>query len=148
MVNLISNKKATFNYEVLDRFEAGIELTGSEVKSLREGQASFEGSFISVLHGEAILHKLYISPHQKKNLEVQGREIDEYRNRKILMHKKEIEKLLHAGHGNRMTVIPLRFYMKGRKIKLEIALAQGKKKFDKRQSLKKRDDERRVARGE
>lgn len=146
MADLVRNKKATFNYEVLDTFEAGIELLGSEVKALKAGHASFEGAFVSIQHGQAFLNKMYIAAYQKKNLEIQGRLTDEVRSRKILLHKKEIEKLMHESHANRMTIIPLRFYLKGPKVKIEIALAKGKKQFDKRESIKKREDNIRARR--
>lgn len=146
MANLIINKKASFNYEILDTLEAGIELNGSEVKSLKDGHASFEGAFVTIQHGQAFLNKMHITAYQKKNLEIQGRLVEENRNRKLILHKKQIEKLMHESHANRMTIIPLRFYLKGPKIKLEIAIAKGKKKFDKRESIKKREDNIRARR--
>jgi SsrA-binding protein len=136
----LNNRKASFNYELLERLEAGIELVGSEVKSLRAGRGSLDGAYVLVREGEAWLIGMTISPYQPGNA---AGAVEQLRERKLLLTKQEIAHL--AGLQN-LTIVPISVYNKGRKIKLEIALARGKKKFDKRQTLKKRDTERNVRR--
>lgn len=140
---LIYNKKATFNYEIQDKIESGIELFGNEVKSIRQGKANLEGSFIIVREGEAILIGALISPYQQNNT---ASTYNERRNRKLLLHKKEIKKISEIGRGSGETVIPLALFESGNKIKLEIAIVKGKKKYDKRQSIKKRESDREINR--
>ncbi len=140
MATLLNNRKASFNYELLERLEAGIELVGSEVKSLRAGRGSLDGAYVLVREGEAWLIGMTISPYQPGNA---AGAVEQLRERKLLLTKQEIAHL--AGLQN-LTIVPISVYNKGRKIKLEIALARGKKKFDKRQTLKKRDTERNVRR--
>ena len=140
MSTLIHNRKATFNYEILNRYEAGIELTGAEVKSIRAGQGSLDGSYIIVKGTQVWLQNMYVSPYQQNN----GPESDPLRPRKLLLTKAEIKALI--GHEQGLTIVPLLVYNKGRHIKVEIATVRGKKKFDKRESIKKRDVERDVRR--
>lgn len=142
-MSLIYNKKATFNYEIKDKLEAGIELLGYEVKSVRGGRGNLEGSFIIIRGAEAFLIGALISPFQQNNTPT---EYDERRNRKLILHKKEIKMLSEIGRGSGETIVPLSLYAKGRKIKLEIAIVQGKKKHDKRESIKKRDTAREIRR--
>lgn len=142
-MSLISNKKATFNYEIIETIESGIELFGHEVKSIRSGKGNLEGSYIIVRGGEAYLIGALISPFQQNNI---AENYEERRNRKLILHKKEIKKISEIGRGSGMSVIPLSMYSKGTKIKLEIAIAKGKKKFDKRNTIKKRETDREIRR--
>ncbi|MFA6297507.1 MAG: SsrA-binding protein SmpB [Candidatus Paceibacterota bacterium] len=139
MANLVSNKKAYLNYEIGDKLTAGIELFGHEVKSLRKGQGSLEGSYIIVRGGEAFLIGAYIPPFQASNTPAS---YNERRNRTLLLNKKEIAELAHIEHSKTSSIIPLSIFTAGPKIKIEIAYARGKKKGDKRQAIKKRDTER------
>lgn len=142
-MSLISNKKATFNYEILETLETGIELLGSEVKSIRKSQGNLEGSYIIVRGGEAFLIGALVSPFQQNNI---PDNYEERRNRKLILHKKEIKRLSEIGQGTGKSAIPLNLYAKGSKIKLEIAIVKGKKKFDKRQTIKKRETDREIRR--
>ncbi len=151
MATYISNKKTRLDYEILDTFEAGIELLGLEVKSVRAGQGSLLGAHISVRGGEAYLLGAHIPAFQEQNAPLG---FDPDRNRRLLLTKKEIATLAglegNSGRGKGgkgLTIIPISMYNKGRKIKVEIALARGKKQFDKRQTLKKRQSVRDVERG-
>ncbi len=140
MSELLRNKKVHFDYEILDRFEAGIELLGHEVKSLRLHQGSLEGAYVTIRGAEAFIINMSIPPYQVNNL----KDYDSLRLRKLLLTKDEIVKLGAAEKG--LTIVPIAVYNKGRKIKVEIATVRGKKKFDKRQALKKRDDQREIDR--
>ncbi len=135
-MSYITNKKAGFNYEILDRYSAGIELFGFEVKSLKKAQGSLEGARITVRGGEAYVIGMFIPPFQANNM---PKEYDPHRNRRLLLNKQEIEKLSHIEATKGLTIVPLSVYNKGNLIKLDIASAKGKKKFDKRETLKKRD---------
>ncbi|EFK97408.1 SmpB protein, partial [sediment metagenome] len=127
---LIKNKKATINYEILDKYTAGIVLFGFEVKSLKAQQGSFADSFISIRNSEAFLKSFYIPPYQVKNTP-EG--YDKYRDRKLLLNKKELKILEKKLKESRLTLIPLEFILVGNgKIKLEFALSRGLKKHDKR----------------
>lgn len=139
MTRLADNSKARFDYEIIESFSAGIELTGTEVKSARLGQMSLRGSFIIIRGGEAYLSGANIPAYQPKNA---PKDYDSVRARKILVTKNELEKLKTAESTKGLTIVPLSVYNKGRFIKLNIAIARGKKKFDKRQAIKKRDAER------
>ena len=140
---LIQNKKAYFNYEILEKFEAGIELLGFEVKSLKKGQGSLEGAHVLVRGQEAFVVNMNIPPYQPKNT---PKDYEPLRNRKLLLTKKEIDKLNGNESGKGLTIVPLLVYNKGRKLKIDIALVRGKKKFDKRETIKKRDTEREIRR--
>lgn len=135
---LVTNKKASFNYEIGDKTTAGVELFGFEVKSLRAGQGSLEGAYIIVRGGEAFLVGAYIPPFQQANT---PKDYNERRNRVLLLRKKEIAELAIA-EQKKIPLIPLAFFASGSKIKLEFATAHSKKKGDKRQSIKKKDTER------
>lgn len=137
------NRKARFNYEILEKYETGIELLGVEVKSVRGGQMSLEGAFVIVRGGEVYLINANIPPYQVKNT---PKDYDPLRNRKLLLTKKEINELAGNEKNKSLTIVPISVYNKGRKIKIEIALAKGKKKFDKRETLKKRDTDREIRR--
>ncbi len=138
-MSLVENKKAYFNYEIMDKFDAGIELLGFEVKSLRKGQGSLDGSHITVRGGEVFLIGANIAPYQSANT---PKDYDPRRNRKLLLTKKEIEELKGVENKKGLTIVPISVYNKGRKLKLSIGIARGKKKFDKRQTIKKRESDR------
>ena len=140
---LVQNKKVYFDYEILEKFTAGIELLGFEVKSLREKQGSLLGAYVSVRGGEAYLMHANIPPFQAGNT---PNDYDPVRNRRLLLTKKEIAMLALNESKKGLTIIPVSVYNHGRKIKLEIAIARGKKKFDKRETLKKRSAEREIRR--
>lgn len=134
----IINHKATFDYEILDRFEAGIHLLGMEVKSLRSGHASLDGAFVRLIGDEAYLVNAQIFPYVFARPEG----YDPKRTRKLLLHKKEIISLRSKVDGSNLTLVPLSLYNKGPLIKLEIGVARGKKQFEKRES-KRREDQKR-----
>ena len=143
MAHYAENRKARFNYEILEKYEAGIELLGVEVKSVRGGQMSLEGAFIIVRGGEVFLINSNIPPYQVKN---SPKDYDALRNRKLLLTKKEIAELAGSEKNKSLTIVPISVYNKNRKIKVSIALVKGKKKFDKRETLKKRDIDREIRR--
>ena len=140
---LIQNKKAYFNYEILEKIEAGIELLGFEVKSLKKGQGSLEGSHVTIRGNEAFIVNMQIPPYQPANT---PKDYNPIRNRRLLVTKKEMERLSKEEAQKGLTIVPLSVYNKGRKLKLEIAIVRGKKKYDKRQTIKKRDVEREIKR--
>ncbi|OIO30077.1 SsrA-binding protein [Candidatus Nomurabacteria bacterium CG_4_10_14_0_2_um_filter_30_12] len=143
MVHYAENRKAKFDYEILEKYEAGIELLGIEVKSIRSGRMSLEGTFVIVRGGEIFLINSNIPPFQVNNTE---KDYDPLRNKKLLLTKKEIATLSGSEKNKSLTIIPISVYNKGRKIKVEIALVKGKKKYDKREMLKKRDTDREIRR--
>lgn len=143
MASYAENRKARFNYEFLEKYEAGIELLGTEVKSVRAGTMSLEGAFVIIRGGEAFLINANIPPYQVKNA---PKDYDPLRNRKLLLTKKEIAELAGSEKNKSLTIVPISVYNKGRKIKVEVALVKGKKKFDKRETLKKRDTDREIRR--
>ena len=138
---IASNKKALHEYFVLQKVEAGIALTGTEVKSLREGAVNLKDSYVAFDRGEAVLTGAHISPYAHGNRENHEPE----RPRKLLLHRREIEKLRTQVVEKGLTVVPLRLYFKGGRVKAEIAVVRGKKLFDKRESEKKRELDREVA---
>ena len=138
---LLQNKKAFFDYEILQKFEAGIELLGFEVKSLKKGEGSLAGAFVIVRGNEAFVTNMNIPPYQVKNTPA---DYDPMRPRKLLLTKKEIEEIGEIEQQKGLTIIPLSVYNKGGKLKMEIGAARGKKKFDKRESIKKRDTDREI----
>ena len=135
---LATNRKAFFNYEVLDRFEAGVSLVGTEVKSIREGGLNFRDSYVEFRGGELFLVGCRIGPYSHGNLLNHA----EDRVRKLLLHKREILKLGGKATEKGFTIIPLRAYLKNGRVKVEIALARGKQTHDKRETLKRKDIER------
>ena len=140
--NLIaSNKKAFHDYFVLQKAEAGVALTGTEVKSLRDGKANIKDSYVIFKDGEAFLFNAHISPYSHGNLQNHEPE----RSRKLLLHRREIEKLHAQVVEKGLTVVPLRLYFKGGKVKVEIAVVRGKKLYDKRETEKKRELDREAA---
>jgi SsrA-binding protein len=134
----ITNKKAFFDYQITDHFEAGITLIGAEVKAVRLGQADLSGSFIKIIGNEAYLMNAKIFPY--KYALPEG--YDENRTRKLLLHKKEIISLKGKTEGANLAIIPLSIYTTKSFIKVELALGKGKKKFEKREAIKKKDIER------
>jgi SsrA-binding protein len=130
------NRKIRFNYEILEKYEVGIELLGTEVKSIRAGKVSLEGAFCIVRGGECFLINANIQPYQVKNAPA---DYDALRNRKLLLTKKEIKELSDSEKNKSLTIVPISMYNKNRKIKVEIALVKGKKTKDKRESIKKRE---------
>lgn len=140
---LIKNKKTSFNYEILEKLSAGIELFGFEVKALRNKQGSLDGAHITIRGGEAYLIGAYIPPYQPKNT---PESYDPYRNRRLLLNKQEIANLANTEAKKGLTIVPLSVYNEGRNLKLDIASVRGKKKFDKRETIKKRDTDREIRR--
>ena len=138
---LAKNKKAYFDYHILEKIEAGVQLYGHEVKSVRQGKISLAGSYISVKDGEVFLINCDIAPYQPRNIPF---DYNTKRDRKLLLHKKEIAKLATKAEEKGVTVIPLRVYDTRGLIKLEIGIAKGKKKWDKRETIKRRDTERKM----
>ncbi len=130
----IENRTAHFNYEILEKFEVGIDLLGTEVKSVREGQVSLNEAFVHIRDGEMFLVNAHIHPYQNS-----AEKISPLRSRKLLMHKKQIISLAGQTATNGLTLVPLAMYNKGNIFKLEVGIGKGKKNWDKRQSLKKKD---------
>jgi SsrA-binding protein len=139
----VTNKKAHFNYEILEKFEAGIELHGFEVKAIKNNQGSLDGAHVAVRGGEAFLLGFDLPPYQAKNTPA---DYERTRTRKLLLTKKEIQRIGDEGAKKGTAVIPLSIFGKGRKLKIDVALARGKKKFDKRETIKKRDTDREIRR--
>jgi len=142
-MSLLTNRKARFNYEILEQLESGIELSGFEVKAIRKGQGSLDGAHVSIRGGEAFLIGFDLPPYQSKNT---PSDYERTRVRKLLLTKKEINVLSNEGSKKGIAIIPLSIFLKNNKLKVDIALARGKKKFDKRESTKKRDTERDIRR--
>lgn len=140
---LVTNKKAHFDFEILETIEAGISLLGTEVKSVRKGQGKLEGAHVVIRGGEAFLTGASIPAFQKKNV---ASSYDPERTRKLLLNKKQLAELFRHSEQQGLTIVPIKLYNNGRNLKLEIGLARGKKKADKRESIKKRDTERELKR--
>lgn len=139
MTTYITHKKANFDYEVLETFEAGISLLGTEVKAIRSKLGKLEGGHVIVRGGEAFLVGASIPPFQKANA---PDDYDPERPRKLLLTQKELAELERESEKKGLTAIPIKLYNNGRNLKLEIAIARGKKRFDKRESIKERDVKR------
>ena len=137
-----ANKKAFHDYFVLDRFEAGIELFGTEVKSIRAGKVNLKDSYAQIKKGEAFVIGMHISPYEQGNIFNR----DPFRERKLLLHKSEIRKLLTASQVEGYSLIPLQLYLKDGLVKLELAVAKGKKLYDKRNDIAGRDAKREMER--
>jgi len=136
------NKKARFEYEIFETYEAGIVLQGTEVKSLREGRANLSDSYAEVRDGEIFLVGTHISPYPQGNRENH----DPIRLRKLLLNRREIRKLYGKTQEKGLTLIPLRIYFKQGRAKVEVALARGKRLYDKRETLKRRSEDRQMER--
>lgn len=137
---LVSNKKASFNYEILETFEAGIVLLGTEIKSLRDHGGNLLDAYVKIVKGELWLVGSSIAPYRFGNVYNH----EERRERKLLMHKREINRLKEATQEKGLTLIPLSFFLKNGRVKVKIATAKGKRTADKRDSIKERDDKRRM----
>ena len=143
MKPLVSHKRATFDFEILETYEAGISLLGTEVKSVRKGQGKLEGAHVVIRGGEAFLVGASIPPFQAANT---SKDYDAERTRKLLLTNKEIAELDTKSERQGLTIVPLRLYSKSSKLKLEIAIARGKKRTDKRQNIKARETKRDIER--
>ncbi|BAI81334.1 ssrA RNA (tmRNA)-binding protein [Deferribacter desulfuricans SSM1] len=139
---LATNKKAYHDYEILEKYEAGIVLKGTEVKSAKNGRINLRDSFIRISNGEAFLLNCHISPYEQGNI----MNHDPTRTRKLLLHKREIERLAGKVQEKGLTLVPLRVYLKNNLVKVEVALAKGKKLHDKREAIKKKDLDREISR--
>ncbi len=137
-----TNKKARFEYFILETFEAGLVLKGTEIKSIRNGQISLQEAYVRTDGKEIWLVGAHVAPYEHAS----AFQHDPKRDRKLLMHKKEIRKLFDEIRIKGMTIVPIRVYLKSGKAKLEIGLAKGKKQYDKRESIKERDIERETSR--
>ncbi len=136
------NRKARFNFEILETFESGIELKGTEVKSIRLSKVNLSDGYASIDHGEVFLKQVHISPYEQGNIF----NVDPLRTRKLLLHRKEIDKLVGEITQKGYTLVPLSIYLKRGKVKVELGLARGKKLYDKREALAKKDVQRRIER--
>lgn len=144
MPTLATNKRATFDYEILKTYEAGLVLAGYEVKAIKLGHLSLKGSYVVINGNEAFLLNANITPYQPKNMPL---DYDRTRSRKLLLHKSEIRSLIGESKEKGLTLIPIRVYTtKTEKIKLAFALARGKKQFDKRAKIAERESKRRIQR--
>ena len=139
---IANNKKAYHDYFILDTYEAGIVLHGTEVKSLRMGKCSIKESFIRIEDGEVFIYGMHISPYEKGNIFNK----DPLRVKKLMLHKTEINKLIGKTKEKGMAIVPLKVYFKGSLVKVEIGLARGKKLYDKRDDLAKKDAKREIDR--
>jgi len=137
-----TNRKAYHDYFIEEKFEAGISLVGTEVKSLRNGRANLKDSYVIIKDGEAFLLNCHISPYSHGNIQNH----EPTRTRKLLLHKKEIDKLWGNISQKGLTVIPLKIYFKRGKAKVEIGLAKGKRQYEKRESIKERESQREIER--
>ena len=140
---IAQNKTARLNYFIEDTYEAGIALVGTEVKALREGKANLKDSYALVNNGEVFVHEMHISPYTFGNRQNH----DPLRVRKLLLHKGEIKRLYGKSRERGLALIPLKLYFKSGKVKMEIGVGRGKKLYDKRESLRVKDDRREIERG-
>lgn len=139
---IANNKKAYHDYFIDETYEAGIALAGTEVKSLRMGKCSIKEAYISMVNGEALIYGMNISPYEKGNIFNK----DPLRPRKLLLHRQELNKLWGAIQQKGFTIVPLRVYLKGSLVKVEIGVARGKKQYDKRADIAKKDAKRSMER--
>ncbi|WP_202223582.1 SsrA-binding protein SmpB [Okeania sp. KiyG1] len=137
------NRQARFNYHILETYEAGVALQGTEVKSIREGKVNLRDGYALIRNNEAWLLNVHISPYQKAG---EFFNHEPRRSRRLLLHKQEIRKLIGKVEQQGLTLVPLRMYFKRGWVKVDIALAQGKKLYDKRETIKQRDDKRTMQR--
>jgi len=139
---ILENKKAKMNYEIIETYEAGIELKGSEVKSIKMGKVSFKDSFIIPKRGELYIINMYVAPYEFSTYD----RLEPERPRKLLLHRREIDRIIGKSKERGLTIIPLKIYQKNHLIKLEIALAKGLKKYEKKEKIKERIIEREMKR--
>ena len=143
MPTYAKNRKAHFSYSIEETFEAGLVLTGHEVKSIRGGQVSLDGAYVSIRNGEGFLKNAYVGKYkQASNLDG----YDENRERKLLLKKQEINRLIGQTKEKSATLIPLEIYSSKKFIKVKVGLAKGKKQFDKRESIRKKEEKRKIER--
>jgi len=140
---ICQNKMARLNYSIDDTYEAGMALVGTEVKALRDGRANLKDSYALVQNGEVFLYDMHIGPYTHGN----RANHEPLRARKLLLHKREIKRLYGKSQEKGLTLIPIKLYFKAGKVKVEIGVGKGKKLYDKREDIKKRDDLREVERG-
>jgi len=138
---LCQNRKARYDYHIQERYEAGIALCGSEVKSIRQGRANLRDSYAGFERSELFLHNCHISPYAQAS----RFNPDPLRSRKLLMRREELRRLLGKVEEKGLTLVPLSLYLKGRHVKVEIALARGKREYDRREDIKRREADREVA---
>jgi SsrA-binding protein len=138
-----TNRRAYHNYIIMEKYEAGIELVGSEVKSIRQGRVSIQEAYAAVEDGQVWVYSMRINPYEQASFEKH----DPDRKKRLLLHRKEIRKLRIKTEERGFTLIPLRLYFRNNIAKLEIGLARGKKLYDKRETIKKKEDQRRMQRG-
>jgi len=138
--DLVSNRKAFFNYEISDKYEAGMVLKGTEIKSLKEHLGSLQDSYVVIKKNEIWLIHSYIAPYKYGNINNH----EERRDRKLLMHKNEIEKLKKITHEKGLALVPLAIYMSKGKAKIKIGVGKGKKSYDKREKIKEKDENRKI----
>ena len=141
MANIVTNRKAYHNYEVLEKIEAGIQLSGTEVKSIRAGKVNLLDCYAQCIRGEIILNHMHISPFEQGN----RYNHEPYRNRKILLKKREIERLCFEVEKKHLSLIPLSLYFKRQWVKVELGLCKGRKNYDKRQKKSEDENKRRLA---
>lgn len=139
---IAQNKKAQHDYSILDTMEAGIVLQGTEIKSIRNSRINLKDGFVRVRNGEAFLYNVHISPYEQGNLFNH----DPLRTRKLLLHKKQIQKLFGETKNAGITVVPLKVYIKDGYAKVLIGIAKGKREYDKRETLKRKDQDRQISR--
>lgn len=140
--SIASNRKARHDYSIEESFEVGVVLTGTEVKSIRQGKVNLRDSYASVDNGEVFVHNMHISPYEQGNIY----NTDPLRKRKLLLHKREIRKLIGYITQKGYSLIPLNIYLKNGLVKLELSIAKGKKLYDKRQDIAKKEADRRIQR--
>jgi SsrA-binding protein len=135
---IAENRKARFNYFIDEEFEAGLVLVGTEVKSLRQGRANLKDAYARIKNGEVFVYQLFIGPYPFAHYDNH----DPLRPRKLLLHRREIKKLYSKANEKGHTLIPLKLYFKAGKVKISLALARGKRKYDKREAIRRRDEQR------
>ena len=140
MPSLATNKKAGFDFDLQEEFEAGLVLLGWEVKSAKAGHVQLKGAFLHIHNGELWLKNAFISPYKPAG----NQEVQSDRDRKVLVHKRELKRLVGKKQTEGLTLVPLRIYTKGNLVKLVFAVAKGKKKYEKREAIKKRDVDRQM----
>lgn len=143
---LISNDKARFDYEILETLTAGLVLTGPEVKSIRTGKCSIKGSYVKIFDNEAYLVGATISPYQMGNPSATGASYDDQRTRKLLLKKSELKYIIGKSEERGLTLVPLKIFDHHGLLKLELGIARGKKKYDKRATIKERENKRNISR--
>ncbi len=139
---LATNRKAYHDYFIVETYEAGIALTGTEIKSVRAGAVNLRDSYAQVRDGEVWLQNAHISPYEQGN----RFNVDPYRTRRLLLHRKEINRLMGRAQEKGLTIVPLRLYLKKNRAKIELALVKGKKQYDKREAISQRDAKREMER--